>query len=49
MSGKAHSRKNVNPLNCASDCKARDQCIEIKRIAVMDHNLFQCPIVAART
>lgn len=45
MSGKAHSRKNVNPLNCAPSCKAREHCIEIKVVVERDHYLFQCPIV----
>ncbi len=45
MGGKTHSRKNVNPLNCAPDCKVRDHCIEIKKVVEEKHYLFQCPIV----
>lgn len=46
MSGKAHSHKNVNPLDCEPRCMVREHCIEIKRVATLERNLFQCPIVA---
>lgn len=46
MSGKAHSRKNVNLMDCEPRCIVREHCIEIKRVAALGRSNFQCPIVA---
>lgn len=45
MSEKAHSRANVNPMNCDVGCESRGHCIEIKRIAALKRSVFRCPIV----